>query len=521
MVLPFALPGKGKKRFELHYLVRGYIYPLQVAVLADPGGETLFSREIALKERAAEEPLTLALVGKGEPFPLVLPTGERPLPLEPEGLPSSWAGLLGAGRLYLGRLDPEEIAPAQWEALIRWVDRGGELVVLGGDNWYLQDSPRLRELIPFNPTGFGEAAGRPVVLGEPKPQGEVLYRDSQGTALLIAGPRGRGRVLFVAVNPLAGLGPGLEETGLWEALRKERQQGRGQGGDDEEAARRLGLGAEMLGQMPLPFPSKLALIGLYSLFVVGLALSSWLAARRPWARPLPLLWVAGVAALTFGYLDRPEFVRPVLELELGLSHDLGEVTLHSSWLALVERTFAKAGRAMALQVEGDGFLRQVLPDERGEHLYDVTYHLQGRGGITTSFRLANWQARSFFLERFSGDLARLSVGEGRARAENKSPYPLQDCRLLSAAGRSFSFSAGPGNLNPGEAREWELGPELTLPAMKGGPAASALGPLTELARGELRGEWGLLCNWAAPPEFSQTGLEERSILRLALIEEDH
>lgn len=505
MVLPFALPGRGRKRFELAFLVRGYIYPLQVAVLAEPGDELIFRREIALKERAGEGPLTLALAGRGEPFPLELPTGERPVQLGPEDFPSSWVGLLGVGRLYLGRLDPKELSPAQWEALTRWVEWGGELVVLGGDNWYLQDSPRLRGLIPFIPVGVGELAGWPVVLGEPGPRSEVLYR-RQGPALalplLVAKRLGRGRVLFATVNPLAPAGPGLEEeAGFWAALERGPLR---QVGDEE----RLRLGVEMLEQMLLPFPSKLALIGLYSLFVAGLALASWLAARQPWVRPLPLLWVAAIGALTFGYLGRPEFARPVLGLELGLSHDLGEVTLHSSWLSL----FAKAGRGMALQAEhGDegGYLCQVLPEERGERLYDVTY--QGRLGLSASFKLADWQARSFFLERFSGDLARLRIVEGRARAENMSPYPLQDCWLIDEEGLYRL-----GWLGPGETKEWEPGPGLL--SLKGRPATWER--LYELARAELLGPRGLLCIWAAPGEFSQTALEARTTLRLALIEED-
>ncbi len=503
LVLPFVLPGKGKKRFELEFLVRGYIYPLQLAVVADPTGETIFRREIALKERAAEEPLTLALVGRGEPFPMPmeLPTGERPIRLEPEGFPSSWAGLLGAGRIYLGRLYPEELSPAQWAALIRWIEWGGELVVLGGENWYLLDSPRLRELIPFNPTGIGEAAGRKVVLGEPR--GEVLSR--QGEIMLVAGPRGRGRGLFATVNLLANPGEG----GVWESLGRELLQ---RAGEEEQ----LRLGAELLEQTSLPFPSKPVLIGLYALFVGGLALSSWLAARRKRARPLPLLWVAGIAAFTVGYLDRPEFARPLFGLESGLSHDLGETTLHSSWLGL----FAKAGRRLELRVvrqgeDDEGYLRQALPEERGERLYDVTY-LPGRGGtMSASFSLADWQERSFFLERFSGDLARLRLGgEGRVWAENKSPYPLRDCRLLSDEGRLYELEPGPAELGPGEAVEWGLGPEIEPP--KEGPVAR----IYKLARTELRGPHGLLCAWAAPGEFSQTPLEVRTILRLALIEED-
>ncbi|MGQ9602403.1 MAG: hypothetical protein ACUVUT_07030 [Candidatus Bipolaricaulia bacterium] len=501
LILPFALPGKGRKRFELEFLVRGYIYPLQLAVVVDPTGETIFRREISLKERAAGEPLTLALVGRGEPFPMELPTGERPIRLEPEGFPSSWAGLLGARRLYLGRLYPEGLSPAQWAALIRWIEWGGELIVLGGENWYLLDSPSLRGLIPFSPTVVGEAAGRKVVLGEP--HGEVLSR--QGEIMLVAGPRGRGRVLFATVNLLA-TNPG--EGGLWESLGRELRQRAG----EEERPR---LGAELLEQTALPFPSKPVLIGLYALFVVGLALSSWLAARRERVRLLPLLWVAGIAALIGWYLDRPEFVRPILGLELGLSHDLGETTLHSSWLAL----FAKAGRRLELRVvrqgEDEGYLRQALPEERGEHLYDVNY-LPGRGGVgmSASFGLVDWQERSFLLERFSSELAKFQVTDGKVRAENKSPYPLRDCRLLSDEGRLYELKPGPGELGPGEAVEWGLGPEIEPP--KEGPVAR----IYKLAWTELLGQRGLLCAWAAPGEFSQTSLEARTILRLALIEED-
>ncbi|MFQ6090803.1 MAG: hypothetical protein ACE5LD_05125, partial [Candidatus Bipolaricaulia bacterium] len=193
LILPLELAGKTEKLLQLNFPVRGYIYPLSLSVLA--GEQTVHRQEIELKRRFLEERLTLAL-GEAS-FPGELPTGERLIQVEPESFPPEWPGLLGVRRIYLGRFNPSYLSGKQREALVRWLEWGGELVALGGANWYLQDSPYLRELLPFKPRGIGQREGRPAVLGEPR--GEVLYQD--GIPVLIAGRRGRGRVIFSTVNP--------------------------------------------------------------------------------------------------------------------------------------------------------------------------------------------------------------------------------------------------------------------------------------------------------------------------------
>ncbi|MDH7505298.1 MAG: hypothetical protein QHH25_04110 [Candidatus Acetothermia bacterium] len=486
LILPFELAGRTKKRFSLTFLVRGYIYPLSITVLA--GGQVVHEQEISLKGRFSEEPLTLAL--GDSPFPNALPSGELPLQIEPESLPSEWPGLAGVRRIYLARLNPAGLSRPQWEALVRWIEWGGELVVLGGDNWYFQDTPALRELIPFAPTGLGEREGRPVVLGEPR--GEVLYQE--GSAILVAAARGRGRVLFSTVNPLTD----PVDEAFWKALSGEEKGA----SVDHEAPR---LAGELLSQLRLPFPSKLTLIGIYSLYLGGLALFGWAALHRPRWSPLVLLWVAGVMVLTARYLDRPEFAKPLLGLELDLFHDLGGATVHSAWLGL----FAKAGAELEVEAEiADGQLEQALPEERGDHLYDLIF-LREEDKLRALFKMEAWQARSLYLERMSGDLASLRVAGGRAIAKNLTPLSLSDCLVL-LGGKAFLF----GDLGPHETTEREVGPEARW------PTEPVRAQLYAKAREGLRGERALLCRCAPPGTFSQAAAEERQAACIVAIEED-
>lgn len=487
LILPFELAGKSEKRFSLNFLVQGYIYPLSILVVA--AGEVLYKEELSLKGRFLEEPLTLAL---GESlFPNELPTGERPIQIELRGLPSEWPGLLGVKRLYLGRMDPSGLSRAQWQALSRWVEWGGELVVLGGDNWYFQDTPTVRELIPFAPTGMGDREGRPIVLGEAR--GEILYRQ-EGSPLLISSRRGRGRLLFSTVNPLSW--PVGE--GFWQAL---SVPGKKEAPDEE----RTRLAGQLLSQLRLPFPSKLTLIGIYALYLGGLALFGWAALYRPSLALLIIPWLAGTMVLTARYLDRPEFAKPLVGLELDLFHDLGSTTLHSSWLGL----FAKSEAELKLAVEtGDGRLRQAIPKEQGDHLYDVDY-LQEGGMVWASFRMRAWRERSFYLERMSADLASLKVIGGRVVVQNLSPYALGDCLLLSGE-RLFAF----GPVAPQGAVEREVGPEASW------PDEPLRAQLYSQAKEELLGRQALLCSCAAPAPFSQPAAEERRAVCLVSIEED-
>ena len=520
LILPFRSAGPGRRLFRLNFPVRGYIYPLTITVFVE--GEPLYHREIKLKERALGERPVLAL---GAPFPLELPTGERPIRLDPEALPEEWPGLLAVRRIYLGRLNPARLTEAQWEALLRWLARGGELVVLGGENWYLQDSPRIRRLIPFLPRGMGGWEGKEIVLGEPR--GEILYQSQEGLPILVARKHGRGRVIFSALDPLT-LTPALGDEGtelefefefeireaIWKVLGMD-----GDGGGADSVMARAGLAADLLAQLPLPSPSKLILIGIYVLYLGGLALLGRLAVRRPRAvllvLGLILLWLAGVMVLIARYLGRPGLAERLLGLELGLIHDFGEAALHSSWLAL----FARAETDLTLRVEpGDGYLWQALPPalERGDHLYDVDY-LLGEGGMEASFKVERWRTRAFYLERFSGDLVEFRIEDGRVVAKNLSPYSFYDCRLLSSSSGKL-YALGPGELRPWERLEAEPGPEAPR------PREPLWAGLYRLVLEELHDTDALFCVWGGESEsdgwggFSRSPQEERKVLRVALIE---
>lgn len=488
LVRPFGLPGKSEKLFHFNFPLHGYIYPLSITIVA--GDEIIYEKEIELKRRFLEERLTL-VIGES-PFPGGLPTGERPIQIEPESLPPRWPGLLGVRRIYLGRLNPSSLSRAQRQALVRWIEWGGELVVLGGDNWWLQDSPYLRGLLPFEPWEVGERAGLPVVLG--KPRGEVLYQQ-EDLPILIAGRRGRGRVIFSTINPLDG-SVGEE---FWEPL----SGGRTWEGPDGE---RLRLAAELLGGVRLPFPSKFTLIGIYSLYIGGLALLGRIALHRQWLILLIPLWIAGTMVLIARYIDRPQFAKPLIGLELGMIHDLGETALHSSWLGL----FAKADAELELPVDvGDGYLLQAIPKERGDHLYDADY-LPDRGRMRVSFRMAEWRGRAFYLERFAEDLASLKVMGERVMVKNLSRYTLRDCLLFDKdKGKLYAI----GDIGSYGTIEREAGPEV------GRPEERFLARLYSLAQEELLGPQALLCT-SGLEGFPLLPMEERLAAGLVLIEED-
>jgi len=488
LLFSFELPRGAERLLQLNFTAHGYIYPLSIEIVAD--GKVIYEEEIELKRRFREERLVLAL--SDAPFPGELPTGERPLQVKPGSLPQEWPGLLGVRRIYLGRFNPSSMPRERWLALLRWLERGGELVVLGGANWYLQGSPRLRELLPFMPREIAELEGQPIVLGEPR--GEVLYREDS-LPILIATRQGRGRVIFSTIDPLS------RSTGeeFWERLSDPVD-----GLDlDEE---RLGLAAGLLDSLRLSFPSKLALIGIYSLYLGGLALLGWLALRRQRLIALIPLWIAGISILTVRAIDRPEFAKPLVGLELEIAHDMGRTTLRTTWLSL----FARADGELRLPLElEDGLLLQAIPAERGDHLYDMDY-LREWGKMVISFRMGRWQRRSFYLERFSGDLASFKVEGEQVMVENLSSHPLRDCLLWERnSGRLYKI----GDIGPHEAAERTVGPEAPF------PEEPTRAKLFALVRGEALGERALFCT-VEQEGFPSLPREVRATFGLALIEED-
>lgn len=545
LALPIELPPRAKELLQLYFPIHGHIYPLRIQLWEKEGEKRrlIYQGEIDLRRRYHKERLCLFLSDPGAPLPLrlqvqggVLPTGERPIWVEPKLLPSKWSGYLGVRRIYLGRLEPSALSKHQWEAISKWVCWGGELVILGGENWYYhQENPFLREFLALllEAPKVADREGHLIVLGEPR--GEVLHRTEEGLPVLITARWGRGRVILSTIDPLS--------SPLGERFWRELKVSPADRAEGNLTLERPELARELLGRQEVPYPSRLPLVGLYSVFLGGLILLRAFVRRRQLL--LVLLWTAGVTLLGSLYLSGSQGTRPLFSIEVGIVHDMGEFTLSSTWWGL----FAKKAAALSLPLtDGNGsdsdndndnedYLIQLVPKERGEHLYDLSRFLDRDGRMRLSFRLERWMGRYFYGERFTSDLASLKLdpkeGDGSElvlRAINLGAEPLHDCTLFVGDGSSAQEQGRGrfyplGDLPPGKAVEAEL--ELSGAKSKRQRGPSWLeGELEKLYRLATAEGWVkekrpfLLC-WAKLKELKlpdePTGTQA---LKLVLIEED-
>lgn len=149
----------------------------------------------------------------------------RALQATSANVPDRWIGFDGADMLVLGDFVHTSLAPKQLEALKGWVQGGGNMVVVGGNNAGRLNTSPLRELWPLVPTSSAPASanevqnlvtnyvpnpkngadrlgGAPVVvLRGPLDAGAALKVGQPNAPLLAVSERGAGRVMELSFNP--------------------------------------------------------------------------------------------------------------------------------------------------------------------------------------------------------------------------------------------------------------------------------------------------------------------------------
>ena len=140
-------------------------------------------------------------------------------------VPDRWIGFDCADMVVLGDFVHTSLAPKQLDAIKGWVQGGGNLVVVGGNNAARLNSSPLRELWPIQPSnsapanaaevqglatryvanprnGADRLGGAPVVVVRGTLDAAATLKDgTRQNPLLAQGERGAGRVLQMAYNP--------------------------------------------------------------------------------------------------------------------------------------------------------------------------------------------------------------------------------------------------------------------------------------------------------------------------------
>lgn len=218
---PIALPRGARKQVYLYVSFEDFAQQLQVEIVARDG---------AIAARAS---VPVRAVGRGDLITAVISEstyGAADLAAQPPGastvhqvlwrvddIPPLAEALVGVDVMLFHDVDTGALRPEQVQALRRWVQGGGHLIVAGGNAWQ-RTTARLGELLPVTLQGTAllESAGAlgdylrqpdaalsqpiTVAVAQPSPDARVLVA-AEDRPLIVRQRLGSGWVDFVALEP--------------------------------------------------------------------------------------------------------------------------------------------------------------------------------------------------------------------------------------------------------------------------------------------------------------------------------
>jgi hypothetical protein len=245
--LSVSLPSPAYRRYFLYLMPPGFMgtRPIEVQLLQDR--RVLARQELSLNA-LNEGDLLVAVVtpqegGFGGLAGLKVPPGTRPnvgyagsgygsgnrpqgqvqlAYVKPELAPDRAIGYQVADMVVVNSLPSAALSPAQEQALTRWVQAGGTLVVTGGADAAALQTPAMRALLPAEVTGtvpldsasaLRALAGSQAVTPPPSPQSQLVVtacRPKAGATVVEVRPGvpilcswfvGAGKVVFLTADP--------------------------------------------------------------------------------------------------------------------------------------------------------------------------------------------------------------------------------------------------------------------------------------------------------------------------------
>jgi hypothetical protein len=245
---PVLLGAKARQQVTLY--IRGNSLPGRIPIYLQPRrGRKIFA-EVPLTSLTSEDRLIVVIAPERGALAFLSGTARKlpPSPsyrggsspgtinvadASPNNLPDSPAAYESIDLLVLGDVSPQEIPPEARTAIRDWVLGGGTLVVMGGPDWARLKDPFFDALLPVTVSGsaalsslaglsspFGPAPAEAAIVTRATPLAGADILAAQGDVpLLVDGPAGSGRVIFLAFDalrpPLRGW---AGQTPLWDDL---------------------------------------------------------------------------------------------------------------------------------------------------------------------------------------------------------------------------------------------------------------------------------------------------------------
>lgn len=377
-------------------------------------GRVVETNDVVIPEEFESDPMVLVVSDAG--FLRTLPSGERAEYVDVELLPNDWRGYDGVRRIYLGRVRADLFSKRQQNALKNWIYQGGELVVLGGENFFLQNRPWLSDLLPMAVSSIDQTGPNglpPIAIGETL--GDVLT-SVNSIPLLLRRALSRGAVFFSTIDLSHS---GEAEQAVWSDL-------------DPGLVRNSKislLGSELLDEMNLFYPDKVLIGGVLVFYLILFAyVSLWILKQPRWLiqrdreSGVPLgrrqqgwkvvtfigVLVATVTLPALGYLSQPLFGSNFYSVEVGVIS--GQNGFDSGWNRNWYSVVAKKELSFQLAATDQSLINPLLNTSLMTAEHTDTYDLTFQPEVMQS-----WSKRHLYLEQMIPIEVRVDI-QGRLSA---------------------------------------------------------------------------------------------------------
>ncbi len=219
-----TLPSHSRKQYQIDIFLPNIADAITARLVTDQGvlveqtgkmqalsGSDVLCGTLSRNQDFYQSLTTLDLPGR---------TGKKPFvaALTLADIPSSQHALSSLDCLILNNVSMTGLNDDQKSALLGWVEDGGLLVLGGGNGWQKTLQPLPKELLPVNVTGLktvptlqplADFAQQPIKGDGPWPVvagtavNSTVVLQQNGVPLLVGARRGKGDVIFLAVDPTA------------------------------------------------------------------------------------------------------------------------------------------------------------------------------------------------------------------------------------------------------------------------------------------------------------------------------
>lgn len=398
-------------------------------------GIPVATKDVIIPEDFEADPIVLVVSDSG--FLRTLPTGERVEYVEVELLPADWRGYDGVRRIYLGRVRADLFSNRQQRAIKDWVYQGGELVVIGGENFFLQDRPWLTELLPMTISTIDQTATNDLpAVARGTVKGDVVT-SWESVPLLVEHRVIRGSVLFSTIDLSRD---GDAEREVWSQLTP---------GIVREGQIPL-LGSELLDEMMLIYPDKVLVGGVLVLYLILFAyVSLWILKQPRWliqragSSGVPLgrkqqgwkvlafiaILVSVVTLPALGYLGQPLFGSNFYSIEVGVV--AGENGIDTGWNKNWYSVVAKKELPFQLAAHDRSLVTPLLNTSLVVREHTDTYDMN-----FTPELMQSWSKKHLYLEQMLSLGIRTeiqdrtsSVSQPQVQVYNESQWHLEDVTI--------------------------------------------------------------------------------------------